>query len=51
MGFFSHHVTIDNLAAGAALIDYLIENSGVKDFNNAVVVSPDAGGVVRAKLI
>jgi len=50
MGFFGHHVTIDNLS-GTGVIEYLISNSGIKDFNNAVVVSPDAGGVVRAKLI
>ncbi len=49
MGFFSHHVTIDNLAAGGTAIDHVINNSGL-DLSNCVVVSPDAGGVVRAKL-
>jgi len=50
MGFFSHQVTIDNLACGISGIDHLIENSGIEDFNNCVIVSPDAGGVVRAKI-
>lgn len=50
MGFFSHHVTIDNLAAGPSGIDFIMDNSSIEDYNNCVIVSPDAGGVVRAKL-
>ena len=42
-GFF-RDIPVDNLYAAAVFIPYLIE----KDLINAVVVSPDAGGVERA---
>ena len=43
-GFF-HHAPVDNLYASAALVPYFSK----VDLRNAVVVSPDAGGVERAK--
>lgn len=42
-GFF-RDIPVDNLYAAAIFIPYLME----KDLTNAVVVSPDAGGVERA---
>jgi ribose-phosphate pyrophosphokinase len=43
-GFF-HNVPCDNLYASIVYVPYFVE----KGLNNAVVVSPDAGGVDRAK--
>ena len=49
-GFFSPRVPADNLDGSAVLLEYVIENKTVfSDPNNIVVVSPDAGGVGRAK--
>lgn len=49
-GFFSPRVPADNLDGSAVLLNYVIENRTIfKDPNNIVVVSPDAGGVGRAK--
>jgi len=49
-GFFSPRVPADNLDGNAVLTDYVLENkSFFSDPNNIVVVSPDAGGVGRAK--
>lgn len=31
------------------MVDYLLSSNLVSDFNNLVIVSPDAGGVYRAK--
>jgi ribose-phosphate pyrophosphokinase len=42
-GFFD--IPVDNLFAAAVLIDYIRENFN----NNLVIVSPDAGGVERAR--
>ena len=42
-GFFN--IPVDNLFAAPVLLDYL----RVKKFNNLTVVSPDAGGVERAR--
>jgi len=44
-GFFN--VPVDHLFAAPVMIDYL----GKKDLQDAVIVSPDAGGVERARAI
>jgi len=44
-GFFN--IPVDHLYAGPVLIDYLKK----KNFENLVVISPDAGGVERARAI
>jgi len=44
-GFFGPRVPVDNLDGGIVGIDHF----GAKDLHNPVVVSPDAGGVYRAK--
>eukprot|EP00980_Cylindrotheca_fusiformis_P022563 scaffold9439_cov115-Cylindrotheca_fusiformis.AAC.8 len=44
-GFFGPRVPVDNLDGGIVGLDYF----GSKDLYNPVVVSPDAGGVYRAK--
>jgi len=44
-GFFGPRVPVDNLDAGMVGVDYF----GEKGLYNPVVVSPDAGGVYRAK--
>ena len=46
MGFFD--IPADHLYAGPIIADYLIENVPVE---NAVVVSPDVGGVARARAL
>jgi ribose-phosphate pyrophosphokinase len=45
-GFFGPRVPVDNLAGGPVGVEYFAKN--VK-LDNPVVVSPDAGGVYRAK--
>jgi ribose-phosphate pyrophosphokinase len=44
-GFFGPRVPVDNLAAGVVGVKYF----GSKKLVNPVVISPDAGGVYRAK--
>lgn len=44
-GFFGPRVPVDNLDGGIVGIDHF----GGKDLQNPVIVSPDAGGVYRAK--
>jgi len=44
-GFFGPRVPVDNLDGGVVGINYF----GDKDLHNPVIVSPDAGGVYRAK--
>jgi ribose-phosphate pyrophosphokinase len=44
-GFF-HHIPVDNLYANVITVDYFKN----KKLDNIVVVSPDAGGVTRAKI-
>jgi len=44
-GFFGPRVPVDNLDGGVVGINYF----GNKDLYNPVIVSPDAGGVYRAK--
>lgn len=49
-GFFSPRVPADNLDGSAVLLEYVINNSQIfTDPNKIVVVSPDAGGVGRAR--
>lgn len=43
-GFFN--IPVDNLYASPVLMDYVLKKY---DFNNLVIVSPDAGGVERAR--
>ena len=45
-GFFGPRVPVDNLAGGPVGVEYFANNIKL---NNPVVVSPDAGGVYRAK--
>jgi ribose-phosphate pyrophosphokinase len=44
-GFFGPRVPVDNLDGGIVGLDHF----GGKDLHNPVIVSPDAGGVYRAK--
>jgi ribose-phosphate pyrophosphokinase len=44
-GFFD--IPVDNLYAGPIIADYVKNN--IADLSNSVVVSPDVGGVVRAR--
>ena len=44
-GFFGPRVPVDNLDAGVIGVTYFAK----KDLHDPVVVSPDAGGVYRAK--
>jgi len=44
-GFFGPRVPVDNLDGGIVGLDHF----GSKDLHNPVIVSPDAGGVYRAK--
>lgn len=44
-GFFGPRVPVDNLEGGIVGVDHF----GGKDLHNPVIVSPDAGGVYRAK--
>ena len=44
-GFFGPRVPVDNLDGGIVGLDYF----GSKDLHKPVIVSPDAGGVYRAK--
>ena len=44
-GFFGPRVPVDNLDAGIIGVSYFAD----KDLVNPVIISPDAGGVYRAK--
>lgn len=44
-GFFGPRVPVDNLDGGTVGVDYF----GKKELHNPVIISPDAGGVYRAK--
>lgn len=49
-GFFGPSVPVDNLEAQIIMVESLLKNNQlIKDFNKLVIVSPDAGGVYRAK--
>jgi ribose-phosphate pyrophosphokinase len=46
-GFFGPSVPVDNLEAQIIMVEYLLQSNMIKDYNNLVIVSPDAGGVYR----
>ena len=48
-GFFGPSVPVDNLEAQILMVDYLMNKQLIKDYNKLIIVSPDAGGVYRAK--
>ena len=48
-GFFSPQTMVVNLEAQGMMVDYLLSKNIVEDLSKLVVVSPDAGGVYRAK--
>lgn len=48
-GFFGPSIPVDNLESQIVMVESLLNSDMVKDFNNLVIVSPDAGGVYRAK--
>lgn len=48
-GFFGPSVPVDNLESQIIMVESVLNSNLVKDFNNLVIVSPDAGGVYRAK--
>ncbi|EGR27905.1 phosphoribosylpyrophosphate synthetase, putative [Ichthyophthirius multifiliis] len=47
-GFFGPKVPVDNLEANLVGLNYFLQQQGL-DLSNMVIVSPDAGGVTRAK--
>lgn len=47
-GFFGPRVPVDNLEANEVGLNYLKEDKDI-NFQDLVIVSPDAGGVTRAK--
>jgi ribose-phosphate pyrophosphokinase len=47
-GFFGPRVPVDNLEANLVALNYFAEQKKIP-LRNIVVVSPDAGGVTRAK--
>jgi len=47
-GFFGPRVPVDNLEANVAAVTYFKNNKELK-ITRPVIVSPDAGGVTRAK--
>jgi len=48
-GFFGPDVPVDNLEANVAAVSYFLQSGKFKDKKSLTVVSPDAGGVARAK--
>jgi len=48
-GFFD--IPVDNLYAEASVLKYIQNENHIKDFKNAVIVSPDAGGAKRVTAI
>ena len=48
-GFFGPSVPVDNLEAQIVMVEYILNSKIISDYNNLVIVSPDAGGVYRAK--
>lgn len=47
-GFFGPRVPVDNLEANVVALNYFMSQTKL-DLKNTVIVSPDAGGVARAK--
>jgi len=48
-GFFDNSVPVINLSAGVIGMEHMIEDLDIENLDELVVVSPDAGGVGRAK--
>lgn len=48
-GFFGPNVPVDNLEANLIAMDYFLNKSSKPVGDDVVIVSPDAGGVARAK--
>eukprot|EP00340_Litonotus_pictus_P001129 CAMPEP_0170518342 /NCGR_PEP_ID=MMETSP0209-20121228/4055_1 /TAXON_ID=665100 ORGANISM="Litonotus pictus, Strain P1" /NCGR_SAMPLE_ID=MMETSP0209 /ASSEMBLY_ACC=CAM_ASM_000301 /LENGTH=223 /DNA_ID=CAMNT_0010803867 /DNA_START=558 /DNA_END=1229 /DNA_ORIENTATION=+ len=49
-GFFGPSIPVDNLESQITMAESLLKDDQyISDFNNLVIVSPDAGGVYRAK--
>lgn len=48
-GFFNNSVPVINLEAGIIGMEYMLEDFDIENLDDLVVVSPDAGGVGRAK--
>lgn len=48
-GFFENRVPVINLSAGYVAMEFMIEDFRFENLDDVVVVSPDAGGVGRAK--
>lgn len=48
-GFYPENVPLDNLYSFPEVVHYIKENVLVDSFENFVILSPDAGGVERAK--
>lgn len=48
-GFFDNKVPVINLEAGIIGLEYMLEDFDIENLDELVVVSPDAGGVGRAK--
>lgn len=48
-GFFSPRIPVDNIAASIVGLEYMIQDFNISNLDELVVVSPDAGGVSRAK--
>jgi ribose-phosphate pyrophosphokinase len=46
-GFFGPRVPVDNLEASIVALEYFLKQK--EELTNTVIVSPDAGGVARAK--
>ncbi|KAL4439526.1 hypothetical protein ABPG74_003928 [Tetrahymena malaccensis] len=47
-GFFGPRVPVDNLEANVVALNYFVQQGNI-NLSNTVIVSPDAGGVARAK--
>ena len=48
-GFYSENIPVDNLYSFLAITHYLREKHIIESFENLVILSPDTGGVDRAK--
>jgi ribose-phosphate pyrophosphokinase len=48
-GFFEPNIAVDNLEAVPLMVKYLIKKNLISDYNKLMIVSPDHGGVYRAK--
>lgn len=48
-GFYSEDIPVDNLYSFPEVVRYIKENNIIESLGNLVILSPDAGGVDRAK--